>query len=114
MASETGTCKEKISTWTEILTQLVEAKFFSRLDAVIKFFRSKEIWHGKPRAEHLGYTCIHWAGSKTFLCTDAKKYVKIEVSAEDLIVWDRPVPEYRELFQHALTENCKWEKVSDK
>lgn len=44
MAPGTGTCKEKISTWTEILTQLVEAKFFSRLHRLTRFFRSPLAW----------------------------------------------------------------------
>lgn len=40
----TGTRKEKISTWTEVLTQLVEAKFFSRVDDRVRFLRSPLAW----------------------------------------------------------------------
>lgn len=44
MAPGTGIHEEKISPRTELLTQLVEAKFFSRLDRLIRIFRSPLAW----------------------------------------------------------------------
>lgn len=36
--------------------------------------------------------------------------LKIEVSTHNIIVWDRTVTEYQELFQHVLTEVAAGER----